>query len=36
MRYTAADGIMLYYPFNSEKFSITLDEKSYPIVSVLS
>jgi hypothetical protein len=33
MKYTAADGIMLFYPFNSEKFSITLDEKSYAIVA---
>ncbi len=33
MRYTAADGIMLFYPLNSEKFSITLDEKSYAIVA---
>jgi membrane-bound metal-dependent hydrolase YbcI (DUF457 family) len=33
MRYTAADGIMLFYPFNSETFSITLDEKSYAIVA---
>lgn len=33
MRYTAADGIMLFYPFNNESFSITLDEKSYPIVA---
>ncbi|MCE8428626.1 MAG: metal-dependent hydrolase [Candidatus Methanoperedens sp.] len=33
MRYTAADGIMLFYPFNSEQFSITLDEKSYAIVA---
>ncbi len=33
MRYTAADGIMLYYPFNSETFSIILDEKSYAIVA---
>jgi hypothetical protein len=33
MRYTAADGIMLFYPFNSEKFSITLDENGYAIVA---
>jgi len=33
MKYTAADGIMLFYPFNSEKFSITLDEKSYAIIA---
>ncbi len=33
MKYTAADGIMLFYPLNSEKFSITLDEKSYAIVA---
>ena len=33
MRYTAADGIMLFYPFNSEKFSITLDENGYSIVA---
>ena len=32
MRYTAADGIMLFYPFNSEKFYITLDENGYAIV----
>jgi hypothetical protein len=33
MRYTAANGIMLFYPVNSEQFSITLDDKSYPIVA---
>jgi membrane-bound metal-dependent hydrolase YbcI (DUF457 family) len=33
MRYTAANGIMLFYPFNREEFSITLDEKSYAIVA---
>ncbi len=33
MRYTAANGIMLFYPFNRELFSITLDEKSYAIVA---
>ncbi len=32
-RYTAADGLMLFYPFNSEKFSIILDEKSYVVVA---
>ncbi len=32
-RYTAADGIMLFYPFSGEKFSITLDEKSYAIIA---
>ena len=35
MRYTAANGIMLFYPFNREQFSITLDEKSYAIVAGL-
>lgn len=34
-RYTAADGIMLFYPFSGEKFSITLDEKSYAIIAGL-
>ncbi len=34
-RYTAADGIMLFYPFSSDKFSITLDEKSYAIIAGL-
>ncbi len=34
-RYTAADGIMLFYPFSSEKFSITLNEKSYAIIAGL-
>jgi len=33
MRYTAANGIMLFYPFSSEQFSITLDEKSYAIIA---
>ena len=33
MRYTAANGIMLFYPFNNEQFSITLDENSYAIVA---
>jgi membrane-bound metal-dependent hydrolase YbcI (DUF457 family) len=33
MKYTSADGIMLFYPFNSEMFSITLNEKSYAIVA---
>lgn len=32
-RYIAADGIMLLYPFSDEKFSITLDEKSYAIMA---
>ncbi|VVB87961.1 LexA-binding, inner membrane-associated putative hydrolase [uncultured archaeon] len=32
-RYTAADGIMLFYPFSGEKFSIILDEKSYTIIA---
>jgi len=27
--YTDADGIMLFYPFSNEKFSITLNEESY-------
>ncbi len=31
--YIAADGIMLFYPFSNEKFSITLDEESYAIVA---
>lgn len=35
MRYTAADGIMLFYPFSDEKFSIILDEKSYAIIAGL-
>ncbi len=35
MRYTAANGIMLFYPFNREQFSITLEEKSYAIVASL-
>lgn len=34
-RYTAADGIMLFYPFSGEKFSIILDEKSYAIIAGL-
>jgi membrane-bound metal-dependent hydrolase YbcI (DUF457 family) len=34
-RYTAADGIMLFYPFSSDKFSITLYEKSYAIIAGL-
>jgi membrane-bound metal-dependent hydrolase YbcI (DUF457 family) len=33
MRYTAANGIMLFYPFSREQFSITLDENSYAIVA---
>ena len=32
-RYTAADGIMLFYPFSNEKFSITLNEGSYAIMA---
>ena len=32
-RYTAADGIMLFYPFSSDKFSITLNEESYTIMA---
>ncbi len=32
-RYIAADGIMLFYPFSGEKFSITLDEKNYAIIA---
>ncbi len=35
MRYTAADGIMLFYPFSNEKFSITLGEESYAIIAGL-
>ncbi len=33
MRYTAADGIMLFYPFSSEKFSITLSIENYAIIA---
>ena len=32
-RYIAADGIMLFYPFSDEMFSITLDEESYAIMA---
>lgn len=32
-RYIAADGIMLFYPFSDEKFSITLGEESYAIIA---
>ncbi|VVB55299.1 LexA-binding, inner membrane-associated putative hydrolase [uncultured archaeon] len=32
-RYIAADGIMLFYPFSNEKFSITLGEESYAIMA---
>lgn len=32
-RYIAADGIMLFYPFSHEMFSITLDEDSYAIIA---
>ena len=32
-RYIAADGIMLFYPFSNEKFSITLNEESYTIMA---
>lgn len=35
MRYTSADGIMLFYPFSAEKFSITLGEGSYAILAGL-
>ena len=31
--YTAADGIMLFYPFSSETFSITLGEESYALIA---
>ncbi len=31
-RYMAADGIMLFYPFSNEKFSITLGEENYAIM----
>lgn len=31
--YISADGIMLFYPFSSEKFSITLGEESYAIMA---
>ncbi len=33
MLYTAADGLMVFYPLNNEKFSIILDEKTYVIVA---
>ncbi len=33
MRYTAADGIMLFYPFSNEKFSITLSGENYAIIA---
>jgi membrane-bound metal-dependent hydrolase YbcI (DUF457 family) len=33
MRYASADGIMLLWPFSNERFSITLEEKSYAIVA---
>jgi len=32
-RLISADGIMLLYPFSSEKFSITLGEESYAIMA---
>ncbi|VVB92759.1 LexA-binding, inner membrane-associated putative hydrolase [uncultured archaeon] len=32
-RYASADGIMLFWPFSGERFSITLEEKSYAIVA---
>ena len=32
-RYISADGIMLFYPFSNEKFSITLGEESYAIIA---
>ncbi len=32
-RYIAADGIMLFYPFSDEKFSIILGEESYAIIA---
>lgn len=31
-RYASSDGIMLFWPFSGEKFSITLEEKSYAIM----
>ncbi len=34
MRYTSADGIMLFYPFSAEKFSIILGEESYAIMAI--
>lgn len=34
-RYIAADGIMLFYPFSNEKFSIILNEESYAIMAGL-
>ncbi len=34
-RYIAADGIMLFYPFSDEKFSIVLNEESYAIMAGL-
>ncbi len=33
MRYASADGIMLFWPFSGERFSITLEEKSYAIMA---
>ncbi len=32
-RYASADGIMLLWPFSGERFSITLEERSYAIVA---
>ncbi len=32
-RYASADGIMLFWPFSSARFSITLEEKSYAIMT---
>ncbi len=33
MQLTSADGIMLFYPFSQEKFSIILSEESYAIIA---
>jgi membrane-bound metal-dependent hydrolase YbcI (DUF457 family) len=33
MQLTSADGIMLFYPFSTEKFSIILSEESYVIIA---
>lgn len=34
-RYIAADGIMLFYPFSNEKFSIILGEENYAIIAAI-
>lgn len=33
MQLTTANGIMLFYPFTAEKFSIVLSEESYAIIA---